>query len=251
MARLNAAGPGESLFKQVTQAIAVAILSNELKAGDLVPTEPEAGASLTPSRSVYREAIKYLSAKGLIEARQRSGTRVAPRSSWNLLDPDLLRWALESRIDEEFVKHLYELRLFVEPNAARLAAERGTAPQIAAISRAFAGMELAQPYTDEAIDADVAFHGAILNAANNPALLCLNSMITATLHWSMRLQRHKNASAFSTALADHRRVCRAIEKRRPDQAQSFMTTLVVDALQDTLDSMRRSSAGTALARRAS
>ncbi len=234
MPRHNAGGQSESLFKQLTQSIAVAILSGDLKAGELVPLGPGADSPLAPSRSAYREAIKYLSAKGLVEARQRSGTRVAPRSSWNLLDPDILRWALDSRIDEEFVKHLYELRFFVEPNAARLAAERGTRAQKDAIREALEEMEDRPPYSDEIIDSDVAFHEAILAAANNPALLCLRSMITSTLHWSMRLQRGKGAREFALPLADHRRVYEAIRDRKPEQAHVFMTALVVDALNDTL-----------------
>lgn len=239
MRRMTASAPGDSLFKQVTETIAVAILSGDLQAGELVPTEPDPASSIAPSRSVYREAIKYLSAKGLIEARQRSGTRVAPRSAWNLIDPDILRWALQSRIDEDFVKHLYELRLFVEPNGARLAAERASPAQVAAISEALAAMAARAPYSEEVIDADVAFHAAILKAANNPALACLGPMIAATLHWSMRLQRGKPPSAFQLALADHQRVCRAIAERRPDQAHAFMTTLVLDALSDTLAAFRR------------
>lgn len=239
MPRIPAPTAGESLFKQVTESIAVAILSGELKAGELVPTEPDPGSQIAPSRSVYREAIKYLSAKGLIESRQRSGTRVAPRSGWNIIDPDILRWALQSRIDEDFVKHLYELRLFIEPNAAKLAAQRGTDRQIAAISAAFTQMAALPPYSEEVIEADVAFHSAVLGAANNPALMCLNSMITSTLYWSIRLQRDKSAAAFAVPLADHQRLCRAIEQRRPDQAHAFMTTLVVDALHDTLEAFRR------------
>lgn len=240
MARTPAPGSGESLFKQVIDSIAIAILSGELKAGELVPTEPDTDAVIAPSRSVYREAVKYLSAKGLIEARQRFGTRVAPQSSWNLLDPDILRWALESRIDENIVKHLYELRLFVEPNAAKLAAERGTEEQIAAIAEALAAMERLPAYSEEMIEADTAFHGGVLRASGNPALMCLTSMITSTLHWSMRLQRHKDAAAFTVALADHQRVLRAISQRRPDQAHAFMTTLVVDALHDTLEAFHQS-----------
>jgi DNA-binding FadR family transcriptional regulator len=235
---------GDSLFKQVTEGLAIAILSGDLKAGDLVPAEPEAAGGVTPSRSVYREALKYLSAKGLIEARQRSGTRVAPRSSWNLIDPDILRWALASRIDEQFVRDLYELRLFIEPNAARLAAERRTPEQLAVIEAAMNGLSSQPPYSDAIIGFDVDYHSAIIDAAGNPAIACLKSTIVSTLLWSMRLQRGKPPGSFNTALGDHLRVCRAIADQRPEQAHAFMSTLVHDALHDTLDAFRSRGSGT-------
>jgi DNA-binding FadR family transcriptional regulator len=229
---------GDSRFRQVTERIAVAILSGDLAEGALVPAEPETAAGATVSRSVHREALKYLSAKGLIEARQRSGTRVAPRSSWNLIDPDILRWALESRIDETFVRHLYELRLMIEPNAARLAAERRTPEQLELIRAGLRGLEHNRPFTDVIIAADVDFHTAIIDAAANPAVSCLKSTIVSTLLWSMRLQRGKQPESFSVALADHQRVFRAIEQRKPEQAHAFMSTLVHDALDDTLNAFR-------------
>ncbi len=232
------ANQSESLFKQVTDKIAISILSGDLEAGALVPTEPDPGSGIAPSRSVHREALKYLSAKGLIEAKQRSGTRVSPRSAWNLLDPDILRWALAGRIDESFVKNLFELRLFIEPNAARLAAVRRTPAQLLQIRRALTGMESNKPYTDAIIQADLDYHSLILDAAGNPALTCLKSVIISTLLWSMRLQIDKDPALFSIALADHRRVYRAIEEQNGDQAAAFMTSLVNDGLHDTLTSFR-------------
>jgi GntR family transcriptional regulator, galactonate operon transcriptional repressor len=237
------ANPSESLFKQVTDKIAISILSGDLEAGALVPTEPDPRSGIAPSRSVYREALKYLSAKGLIEARQRSGTRVSPRSSWNLLDPDILRWALAGRIDEEFVNNLFELRLFIEPNAARLAAIRRTPQQLHRIRHALTGLENNLPYTDAIIQADLNYHSFILDAAGNPALSCLKSVIMSTLLWSMRLQRNKQPEQFSVALADHQRVYRAIEEQNGDQAAAFMTSLVSDGLHDTLTAFRTAAIG--------
>ncbi len=240
-AATSQAHPSESLFKQVTDKIAISILSGDLEAGALVPTEPDPGSDITPSRSVYREALKYLSAKGLIEARQRSGTRVSPRSAWNLLDPDILRWALAGQIDEDLVKNLFELRLFIEPNAARLAALRRTPAQLIQIRHALAGLETNTPYTDAIIQADLDYHSLILDAAGNPALACLKSVIMSTLLWSMRLQKDKRPALFALALADHQRVFRAIEEQNGDQAAAFMTSLVNDGLHDTLSAFRTSA----------
>jgi DNA-binding FadR family transcriptional regulator len=242
---INTASSSDSLFRQVTDSIAISILSGDLEAGALVPTEPDSRAGFSASRSVYREALKYLSAKGLIEARQRSGTRVAPRSAWNLLDPDILRWALAGKIDEDFVRNLYELRLFVEPNAARLAALRRTPEQLARIGAALSRMEQNPPYGDAIIEADLDYHGSIFDAAGNPALSCLKSVVVSTLLWSMRLQRNKDPLLFSVPLADHQRVYRAIEQQNGEQAGTYMATLVNDALHDTIAALRHKRSGSA------
>src|SRR6266480_6010336 len=80
--------PDRSLHDRVVHAIGRKILGGELPPGALLPAEPELGAS----RTVLREAIKVLAAKGLVEARPKTGTRVRPRDAWNLLDPDVLAW---------------------------------------------------------------------------------------------------------------------------------------------------------------
>jgi GntR family transcriptional regulator, galactonate operon transcriptional repressor len=220
----------DSLFQQVADRLGIAIVAGEFSSGALLPNESDLGRV---SRTAYREAIKILSAKGLVESRPKSGTRVALRERWNVLDPDVLRWSLHSLGSDMFVRDLFELRRFIEPNAAKLAAERRTAQQLVAISNALVGLETREPYSDAHIEADLSFHTAIFDAANNQAVSCLKSVVSATLHWSMRLQNGKQRGAFATAMADHRRVFEAIAAQDGDRAHSVMTTLVLDALSDT------------------
>ena len=85
--------------------------------------EIEASEALGVSRTAYREAIRILAAKGLIESRPKAGTRVTQRSRWNLLDPDVLGWAFESEPDLDLLESLFELRNIVESAAAALAAD--------------------------------------------------------------------------------------------------------------------------------
>ena len=106
-------------FAQMTERLAVAILSGQLPVGALVPNEEGPDGEGAASRTAYREAMRFLAGKGLIEARQRAGTRVAPRESWHMLDPDVLRWSLEAKPDEAFIRDLFELRIMIEPGAAR------------------------------------------------------------------------------------------------------------------------------------
>src|SRR5438128_7743542 len=118
--------PDRSLHDRVVHAIGRKILGGELPPGALLPAEPELGAS----RTVLREAIKVLAAKGLVEARPKIGTRVRPRDAWNLLDPDVLSWQREGTAPVAFLRKLTEVRRIVEPAAAELAGERATARDV-------------------------------------------------------------------------------------------------------------------------
>ena len=116
----------DRLFGQVAQKLAVTIITGAVRAGELLPNEDDLRSDISVSRTAYREAVKVLTAKGLVEARPKSGTRAAPRDRWNLLDPDVLSWHFEADPNEKFIRDLFELRRFVEPSAARLAAQRRT-----------------------------------------------------------------------------------------------------------------------------
>jgi GntR family transcriptional regulator, galactonate operon transcriptional repressor len=229
----------DSLSQQVAERLGIGIVTGKFDIGALLPNETDLGRDLRVSRTAYREAIKFLSAKGLVEARPKSGTRVADRAHWNILDPDLLRWSLHSVERDHYVRDLFELRRFIEPNAAKLAAERRTQTQLDAIAAALHGLETRVPYSEPHIEADLAFHNAIFDAAGNSALSCLKSVVGTTLHWSMRLQTGKERGAFATSMADHRRVYEAIAIGDGDRAHSIMTTLVLDALTDTREALAR------------
>ncbi|MEQ1650403.1 MAG: FadR/GntR family transcriptional regulator [Hyphomicrobiaceae bacterium] len=228
----------DGLFAQVVERVAVAIVSGLYKSGDIIPTLEDLNAEMSVSRTAYREAIKYLSSKGLIEARPKVGTRVAPRATWNLLDPEILRWSLSGQASGQFVRDLFELRRVIEPSAARLAALRRTPEQLAAIQRALDGMTTLGAYTEGNFRADLAFHEAILDATNNSALSCLKSVVRTTVLWSLRLNTgRKTAADFVKPLADHTRVYEAIAARDGEQAAAFMTVVVVDAVEETLENI--------------
>ena len=110
----------------LAQHLAVQILKGDFAEGHMFPVEVEFAAQMGISRSSLREALRILTAKGLVEARPRAGTRVSPRNQWNLLDPDLLAWQFEARPTRKFLEDLFELRMMIEPGAAALAATRRT-----------------------------------------------------------------------------------------------------------------------------
>lgn len=86
--------------------------------------EITAAEQLAVSRTAYREAVRILAAKGLVDARPKVGTRVNPQSMWHLLDPDVHDWTFESEPDLVPLDSLFELRNVVESAAAAMAAQR-------------------------------------------------------------------------------------------------------------------------------
>ena len=110
-----------------------AILSGRYAVGASLPPEPVLCEELGVSRTVVREAIKSLVAKGLIFTGPKVGTRVLTDDQWNWFDPDVITWQAQAGLTPEFLRDLQELRLVVEPAAVRMAAEKATASDIAEI----------------------------------------------------------------------------------------------------------------------
>jgi DNA-binding FadR family transcriptional regulator len=114
----------------------VAIMSGEYPPGHSFLGEIEQSEHLGISRTAYREAIRILAAKGLVDSRPKAGTRVNPRHMWNLLDPDVLAWMFEQEPSERFIRDLFELRGVIESAAVDLAARRREQRHISAMAEA-------------------------------------------------------------------------------------------------------------------
>src|SRR6478736_587945 len=112
--------PRRGIHGEVVHTIGLAILRGELQPGDPLPTEEELNADRGYSRTVLREAVRVLAAKGLVHAQPKTGTRVRPRSEWNIADPDVLAWRVEAGADSELYQQVTEVRIGIEPQAARL-----------------------------------------------------------------------------------------------------------------------------------
>src|SRR5215471_18446495 len=136
--------PRENLHHILAQDIGARILKGEFAPGALLPREAEWGRSYGVSRTAVREAIKMLMAKGLIVSRPKIGSRVQPRSSWNLLDRDVLAWYCAATDYRHFLASMQQVRHILEPEAAALAASNHTAAQLAAIESALDGMGAAE-----------------------------------------------------------------------------------------------------------
>lgn len=226
----------ERLHGSIAHQIGVAIASGQHKPGDILSNEIEFSERLKVSRSAYREAVRILSAKGLVESRPRVGTRVTEMSRWNLLDPDVLAWFFEAEPAREVVEGLFELRMIVEPAAAALAAQRRTDAQVEAMRAALRDMERLTLKTEAGQAADRDFHQAVLDATCNPPLASLASTIGAGVRWTTFYKGRKQKLP-PDPMPQHWAVFDAIAARDPEAARAAMQVLVADALTQTADAL--------------
>lgn len=225
---------GISIRDRVTSQLAMRILSGHYPQGTSLPTEAELGAEFRVSRTALREATRTLAAKGLIESRQRAGTRVKASEDWNRLDADILAWMGRVEPDLDFVKGLTEARQIIEPAAAELAALRATARDVADIEEAYEAMCMALASDPDACaKADVRFHIGILRASRNPVLANLGSVISAALMNAFRLTNSASVN-YQKTLAAHGEVLEAIRMRRSEDARTRMQALLGIATEDLL-----------------
>jgi DNA-binding FadR family transcriptional regulator len=216
------------LHGQVAHEIGMRILSGEIAPGDILPAEAALSAERGISRTVMREAVKILAAKGLVESRPKRGTIIRPRAIWNMLDPDVISWWVAAGRTEYFVRRLFELRRIVEPSAAAMAAQQASASAIKGIQNAYETLEREIGRLDTSISPDVAFHLSILNATNNELLRSLGALIGVALGASFKISSSRR-SFRRKALPLHRAVLESIRSRDAEGARAAMYRLLGDA----------------------
>ena len=209
----------------VTEELARRVVGGEWAEGVTLPTEIELADTLGVARTSVREALSRLKAKGLVAARQKAGTRVLPRSQWNMLDEDVLRWTWSGDNRAEMAQHLMQLRRIVEPAACEIAATVASDAAIAAIERAYRGMDAAGTDPVAYAGPDLAFHRAILSATGNPFLMSFGATIEAALRMSFELST-RQPGAPRKSLPLHRAVLDEIWARKPAAARKAMENLL-------------------------
>lgn len=218
---------GTNLTFDLKETLGRAIVGGVFEDG--FPTEAELSRHHALSRSVTREAVKMLAAKGLLSARPKIGTVVEPSDRWNLLDPDVLRWLLDRQFSLELLRHFSELRLAIEPTAAALAAQAADGAAIEAIERGFARMEAAAAGNDDVLAADIQFHIAILQATQNPFFRQFEELVRTALHTS--IQFTNRFSGRSANVPQHGEVLKAIRDGDGDHARKVMYLLIDEVLE--------------------
>ncbi len=219
--------PGISLTYSLLETLGQAIVIGEFEESGF-PTEAELCTQYQASRTVAREAVKMLAAKGLLSSRPRQGTRVEAVSNWNLLDPDISRWMMERPFSNKIYRDLTEVRLAIEPTAAHLAAIRATRADIKAIRAGLNGMRDEADHHDLALLADIDFHVAILKASGNPFLIQLKELIHTALTISIGLTNR--IAGHTASIADHEAVLIAIENGQAEAAEAAMRHILAESL---------------------
>jgi DNA-binding FadR family transcriptional regulator len=212
------------LHGRVIRDLGKRIISGDFAAGAPLPGQEECCALLGVSRSVLREALRVLAAKGLVDARPKAGTFVKPREAWNFLDPDVLEWRLATGESDKVMDQLYELRQMVEPVAASLAASKAKLADFQNMGQAYE--EMAAAGDDERIvEPDLKFHRAIIAASGNDLFASLGRVVEAALAVSFRIGV-ANPHGQQHSLEMHKAILDAIVDRDGAAARLAMQQLI-------------------------
>ena len=211
--------------------IGASIVAGRYAIGASLPPEPVLCETLGISRTVLREAIKSLIAKGLLVAGPKVGTRVLPSDHWNWFDPDVVAWQTRAGLTREFLRDLQELRRVIEPAAVRMAAARATAHDIAELESAYAGMERAVEHGGDYVSSDLRFHQGLLSAGGNRMMVQMSKAIGALLRTSFELSSSRPDGP-GPSLPLHRAVLDAVIAREPEQAERASLALIDGARAD-------------------
>lgn len=208
-----------------------AIVAGRYAVGGALPPEPVLCAELGVSRTVVRESVKSLVAKGLIQTGPKVGTRVLPADQWNWFDADVISWQVSVGLQPEFVRDLQDLRRVMEPAAVRMAALRATDQDIAELESAYAGMKRAVTLGGDYITYDLLFHQGLLRASRNRMLVQMSKVLGALLRTSFELSTVKKDGP-AQSLPLHRAVLDAVTRHDPVAAERAICVLIDGAHED-------------------
>lgn len=230
------------LHRDVVESLGIRIVTGQLAPGEVLTIEPTPSVNFNVSRTVAREAIKVLEAKGLVGARPKVGTLVLPRSQWNLFDPDILAWSLASGDASRLYDEIHEVRAIIEPRAASLAAERRTPAEGERLGELLLAMRAGAPEYEAFVAADLDLHAEILNASHNELLAQLAGMIRLVLHACQRLSA-RDADVRERSVDEHRAVVEAIVRRDPAEAAEATERLLSSAARNLWDVLEAEAGG--------
>lgn len=224
-------GKALRLHGTIARQLGAQIVSGQHRPGDLLKDEISSSAQFAVSRTAYREAVRILAAKGLVDARPKVGTRINPQAKWHLLDPDVLEWIFYSEPDLKLLDNLFELRTVVESAAAGLAARRRSSGHLQSMRAALQAMSAHTLATEPGRQADLDFHTALLIATANPFIISLAEGVRAAIR-TTTVYKHRKQALRRDYLPDHFRVFEAIVAKDPARAETAMSALIRLARKD-------------------
>lgn len=174
----------KNLSYVLAEKLAQRILAGKYMPGSILPGEMELGEQFGVSRTAVREAVKTLTAKGMVLPRPRIGTRVMPQSNWNFLDQELLSWWMTEENFHQVVEHFLVMRGSLEPQACLLAAVQGSADQKAQLNTLMDEMTFLKQHFNRQrwIEVDMSWHEQIYAMSGNPFLTSFASLFHSVYH---------------------------------------------------------------------
>lgn len=217
---------GSSMAIQLQRMLGQAIVGGAYEARPF-PNEAELALEYGASRTVVREAIKMLTAKGLINPRQ-GPDRILPMNAWNLLDPDIAEWLIARPFSMDIYRQFIQMRLAVEPMAAMLAAQCTGEELVANIQRQVESLQTSAPDSEEHLKATVEFHSAILDASGNTFFQRLQNMIHTAIRMSASISLNSDKE-----LKLRQQIFESIARHDGANAESQMRALLQGAQNQT------------------
>jgi len=217
---------GKKLYVRLAERLGRDIVAGRRPPGSLLPSAVDMCAQFSISRTTLREAYSILIAKGLIEARAKTGTRVRSTAEWNALDPEVLAWRFEAAPSQVWLEELLALRQMVEPAAAALAALAASQSAFDRIAEAYGRMDRRETGTEDLVRADLDFHLAILEASGNHLLVTISTAICCAVERAFHPTRRGPSRGDGRRLFQHRQVLEAIRDHAPELARSRMSLLL-------------------------
>ena len=216
-----------SSHDQVARALGMEILAGKLPVGCNLPNEADLLARFQISRTILREVLKTLAAKGLLAAKARVGTRVTDPIHWNFFNAEVLSWKVATGLDDDFRRDMAEIRRLIEPRAAALAAQRRDEEAIAAIAAALERMRVVDQDALRFAQADLDFHLAVGGASGNALMRSIASVIETALAASFSpITPRDHPELHRETVARHESILRAIETGDAEAAAVAMLGVI-------------------------
>ncbi len=217
-----------SSHAHVVAELGSAIVSGRIPEGSLLPNDAELSLRFGVSRTVLRETMKTLAAKRLVEPKAKVGTRVLEKSSWNFFDPDVLGWRCDAGLDPEFINHLADIRLALEPAAAAAAARHASSEDIVSLYTIAAQFDNVNHTPESIAKVDLEFHLAVARISGNPFMRSASGLIEAALAISFQLSSPASSpETISEIASNHLRIVHAIAARDENAAIKAMRQVIL------------------------
>ncbi len=212
----------------VINELGLGIVTGKFPAGSILPRDAELMDLYGVSRTVLREALKTLEAKGMVEARPKVGTRVAPKNRWAYFDQQVLLWLFEGGFDVSLTAHFFSIRRLIEGEAVRLACRNRTADQVRTMYYWLQQMSISRGVTESFALANLELHQIFLTASQNPLMRAALGVVEFTLAAAMPKGEFTDGTSpyYETSIFTQRALAQAVEAGNGESAREYLLRIL-------------------------